>query len=616
MTRSQLPRPWGLLAVVSVALMVLLAGSPPTAQAAEGEASVAWRLEQPPPPQPPVGVPPAPTPIGLGSVGDIQFWAPNRGLLITQGSGSTVAPGLWAYDGQSWHQLSNVCGATDGRLAWAGPEEFWTISDGRPGQAADPKTGLPAPLQDNTLCHFAHGEVVTSYASPAFQANSYQPMHALGCLSPVDCWFAGDPLPAPQAGEAFHLHWNGATLTAEPNPHGHAVQSMRKFEGQLVESVRLAPGDLAAEFETPLPSAMHAINRKGVTPTFEPVLGAPLYSSEEFPEALDFLRLGADAEELWAAAGGLREPPAHSTRAGLTVERYTGQWTHILGPERPAPGAIDQDVVNSVAPEPGTGGAWLALDSQVDAEAPSPTATALLAHVSADGTVQTLTLPSEAEAAQGVGPKGAAKQIVCPAVADCWMVTTQGWLFHLAPEGERTHPPDASSAFTHLITFRPPDEGLPQIIPDAPPPDTSGLRESQTSRSALTELPSATESKIRAALLSNIHSRLVHGTTLELHFHLAVTARVRLLARRKSRVVASTPARTLAGGNRKLLLALDRRRWPTKLDLQSHALAPLPLVSTRLPGNNTVGTGVVALPGVPSFGGSSWLAAPFKGTLP
>ena len=29
------------------------------------------------------------TPVGLGKIGDIQFWAPNRGLLITAGNGST-----------------------------------------------------------------------------------------------------------------------------------------------------------------------------------------------------------------------------------------------------------------------------------------------------------------------------------------------------------------------------------------------------------------------------------------------------------------------------------------------------------------------------------------------
>ncbi len=54
-----------------------------------------------------------------------------------------------------------------------------------------------------------------------------------------------------------------------------------------------------------------------------------------------------------------------------------------------------------------------------------------------------------------------------------------------------------------------------------------------------------------------MHSRLVHGTTLELRFHLAVKARVRLLAKRHKQLVASTPTRTLAAGSRKLLLRLN-----------------------------------------------------------
>jgi hypothetical protein len=91
-------------------------------------------------------------------------------------------------------------------------------------------------------------------------------------------------------------------------------------------------------------------------------------------------------------------------------------------------------------------------------------------------------------------------------------------------------------------------------------------------------------------LVSHIHTRLVHGTTLELSFHLAVKARVRLLAKRKRSVVASTSTRTMAAGSRKLLLHLDLRRWPTKLDLQSHALAPLPTVSTAEPNVGTVST--------------------------
>jgi hypothetical protein len=74
---------------------------------------------------------------------------------------------------------------------------------------------------------------------------------------------------------------------------------------------------------------------------------------------------------------------------------------------------------------------------------------------------------------------------------------------------------------------------------------------------------------------------LRRGTELEFSFHLAVKARVRLIAKRRKSVVASTPTRTLQAGTRSLLLQLNVKRWPTKLDLQTHALGPLPTASTR-----------------------------------
>ncbi len=619
MTRSRAQ-----LLFVLVCSLALCAGAFATQAGAVEPDQATWRLEQPLPPDPPVEpteVPKSETPIGLGLVGDMQFVAPNRGLLITPGNGNTIPPGLWVYNGESWRLLSSVCGATDGRIAWAGAEEFWTISDGRPGQAKNPRTGLPAPLEDNTLCHIGHGEVVGSYAAPAFQANSYQPMHAAGCIAGSDCWFAGDPLPEPQDGEAFHLHWDGSALTAEPSLQGHAVEDLRTFEGRLYESVRISPQDAPpVEFET-LPAALHVINPTGISPIFEPVLATPLYSSQEFPEALEPLYLGADADGLWAAAGPVKEPPSGSSAAGLTVLRDSGgSWRQVLGPEAEAPNSIKEDVVESIAPEPGSENAWIALGPRDDEEKKSPTVSALLAHVGSDGSVETVTLPSPAEVAEGVGPKGAAKAISCPSAEDCWLVTTQGWLFHLAPAGREklsANEVDRSAAFANRITYRPPDAGLPQVVPDAPPPDDSGLGERPAGKGSLIEIPTTPETKVKAPLVTSVRTHLVHGTTtLELRFHLAVKARVKLLARRKQRLVASTAVHTFAGGNRKLLLRLDRNRWPTKLDLQAHALAPLPLESTRLPGNNTVGTSVAILPGSRSAPLARSLIAPFEGTLP
>jgi hypothetical protein len=600
------------LAFTVLAAVALGAGPLSASAGAEGlkdDGEAKWELAQPQPPAPPPGVPgctPEPergvlcTPVGLGKIGDIEFWAPNRGLLITAGNGSTIPPGLWAYNGRSWHELSSVCGATDGRIAWAGPDEFWTISDGRPGQAPDSQ-GNPAPLEGNTLCHFAGGRVVASYAKPAFNANSYQAMHAAGCISSQDCWFAGDPLPGGQVG-SFHLHWSLGELTEEPyTPEGHAVEDIRLYRGQLYESVRLSPGDLVSE-ASPGPPVLHVINPAGVRPTFQRLLGLPLYGREEFAEALDFLRLSAGEGATWGAAGPQRETPPGSEPGQVTVVRGSARgWQQVLGPTTEPSGeaVLPNDVVNAIAGEPGGEGtserAWMALDTTQDAAQPSPTAPAIVASIAADGTVSSEDEQQLPSGREGIGRKGAAAKIACPAPHDCWLATTQGWLFHLT-NGREGLPVDTDPAFAGLITERPADEGLPQVPPDAPPPDTSGLLgEPPASLGPLTETPKPVE-RVAVPLLSNIHTRVVHGSTLELRFHLAVRARIRLLAERHRAVVASTPTRTLTAGNRKLLLRLNTHRWPTKLELKTHPLAPLPTVAPSAGATETVSTRLVVLP--------------------
>ncbi len=646
------PRTLSMLAVPALALVLAVAFAlalgatlPAVGDAApcatpgglEDDGCASWQLEQPAPPPPPPGVQGSSTPIGLGKIGDIEFWAPaggppqvNRGLLITAGNPPTVPPGLWAYNGKVWHELSTVCGATDGRVAWAGPEEFWTVSDGRPGQVASGLGGIP-PLEDNTLCHFAGGQVIASYAHPAFQPDSYQAMHAAGCIfapgaqTSSDCWFAGDPLPEPQIG-AFQLHWNGSSLEAEPYPaEGHAIEDMRSFEEHLYESVRVSPGDRVTEeqLETPV---VHRINPEGVQPAFQPERGLPLSVGEE-PNPLDYLQLTTADGALWAAAGGGAEGGGQVT----VLRRAGGQWSQLLGPATNPSGEklFGEEVVSAFAAEPGTGSAWLGLDSRSDARKPSPTASAVVARISAEGKItDEQTLPSSTEIEAGIGPKGAVAKIACPAPEDCWLTTTQGWLFHLStPAGRAVEEaaPDTDLAFANLITFRPHDEGLLQVPPDAPPPDTSGLvEEPPPYGGAFAESSTASiKQKISVALLSHLHSRLLHGDTLELRFHLAVKARVRLLAKRHKQLVASTPMRTLAAGNRELLLGLNPHSWPTKLDLQTHALAPLPTVTVNQPvggpehggvGANTVGTGFTVLPDVPSFAGSGSFGG--SGSLP
>jgi hypothetical protein len=596
-----------LLGTVSLVLALALAGRADAVGLAD-DANAEWQVEQPAPPPPEAaGVEPSSTPISLGRIGDIAFWEANRGALITAGNGSSIKPGVWFYNGVRWRELSNQCGATDGRIAWAGPDEFWTISDGRPGQAIVTGGERP-PLEDNTLCHFAPAgpsnqiRIVASYASPPFIVSSYLAMHAAACLGPNDCWFGGDPLEEPQTG-AFQLHWNGHSLEVAPflpegrAAEGHAAWDMVPFEGSLVESVRLLLSDRSVK-PVPHPPVLHRINPEGSTRAFETIEGLPpvIYYEGEFPTALDYLHLSSADETLWAAGGPQIEATPGSEPAGVTVARKQAgaEWSQVIGPKAGQSLFGASAVLDSTGAEPGSSSAWVALDSRQNAISPNPLARARIARVNADGSISD---EAELPAAEDPhGPLGAAQQIVCPAAHDCWLSTTDGWLAHLATAAERAHPnPDSDPDFAgeELLTFRPPDEGVPQEPSDELPADTSGLEEEKRLEEVI-KPPKEEPAKVPVPLLTHVRSRLIHRTTLELSFHLAVKARVRLLAERRHHVVAKTASRTLKAGNRSLLLQLDPKRWPTKLNLQTHALAALPTQTVAAPNVNSVSTSFVA----------------------
>ncbi len=583
---AALPMPLRVCAACALVTLLTLAGHAAPAVAGGLE----WRLEQPQPPQGGQAIP-------LGRVGDIEFEAPNLGLLITAGNEPTIEPGVWEYTGGGWHELATVCGASDGRIAWASPNEFWTISDGRPGQANGPSGELP-PLEDNSLCRFANGSVVESFATLAFQATSYETMDAAACIDPADCWFGGDVLPLSSPPGAFHLHWNGRAITAQPDDEEHAVREMLSFDGRLYESVQLLNGEREPEEELGNPSALHRIEPEEDLESNGGSPFAPLYNHSELTlpgpgSALEYFRLGADSQALWAAAG-----PSEQSEAPVTVLRTSpaGPWQQLVGKQasesgeshgEPLPPSADpeDDAVTTLAAEPG-GGAWIALDTASDAQHPNPATRALLAHISETGTVT-----EEQEVPREGSPRGAAARISCPAAHDCWMATTQGWLFHLAEEGERQLPEYPDPAFSSLITSRPSDESTPQVPPVSLPIDDSGLLGELTGPPATKiEVQHQPEERVSVPLVSGVRSRLRGGTTLELSFHLAVEARVRLLAKRHRRVVGSTPRKTLGGGEHKLLLRLDAKRWPTNLDLETHALAPLPTVSVRAANTDTIST--------------------------
>jgi hypothetical protein len=492
-------------------------------------------------------------PVALGKVYDIKFWAPNRGVLIT-------AAGLWAYDGTGWHQLATVCGGTGGRIAWAGPQDFWTISDQPAGQSLV----SPRDLWHRSLCHIVDGKVAASYAQPIGLPGSYLPLNAAACLAPDDCWFGGERLPGVVNTGAFHLHWDGHVLTPAPSltvrdptiaDPDRAVADLAVHQGALYETVRVDDNAVTGE-PSDQPYLVHEV-LPGTPPAFIPQFTAsPVDYGGQTPSTLSGLQLSSDGASLWAAAG------TDDVNKPLPVTILT------LGADGFAPLTLnDPDgllapsaMVQGIAAEPGTDAAWVGYQ-------PLPgNGQAALVRVHADGTVDSGTaLPS---AADGIARKGGADRLACPAPGQCWMTTQTGWLFHLGGDLPR----DDAPAMHRLITYRPPDASTIVLPPDSLPDDDSGIAPPVFDEPPPIQSTPATDTPKKAKakkLVTGVKRRLVKRTTLELTFTLTAKARVQLVATRRKTVVARTQKATLAKGKHTLKLKLSAKHWPTKLDLRA-----------------------------------------------
>jgi hypothetical protein len=582
-----------LVVAVLAALSVAALGYAPPATA------TSWQFAPASAPPPPPGVAAASYPVRLGKVGEISFWAPNHGLLITGGTSLnghceedvTVPCGLYAYDGRSWQQLSTVCGGENGRIAWAGPDEFWTISDQRLGQ-----TKVLAPeLVSISLCHFLDGQVVGSYAMPLNQPSSYRTMDAAACLSPENCWFGGLLAQPPNRG-AFHLHWDGHEITTVYSPQDHEITSMALADQDtLIESVQLKKGDEYESESTEHPAVLHQIDPPGSDVDFYNLLignsgcqalecpplpdyGVDAKGTPVAPEALAGFQLSSDytlsgtgpqAPQLWAVA----EPAQGHTGHPIALRYSQGAWTQVIGNgsgDDPFEAEEGERVLGrlfeGVAAEPGDSAAWVTISSNKGE--------AHVDRLTAEGKVSERDVLGEA---QEVGQRGNAGPIACPAPDDCWLATDEGWLFHLTDGSQLTQ--DTDPNFAKVITFRPADAGVPQLPPDEPPPDDSLANQAPPPPplpNPTVEAPSFSQK----ALVMDVHSRVVHRYTLELTFRLTVKAHVQLLASRNGHRVAQTPRVTLKAGKRRLLLRLNPRRWPNKLDLKATPLEALPTVAS------------------------------------
>jgi hypothetical protein len=545
-----------------------------------------WKLEQPPPP------PGTPFAAPLGPPGDLQFIAPNRGLLAVEGN-STIPPGIFSYDGEAWHQLAVVCGgpASHTRIAIAGPREFWTITE----------PSLPRRGAGTALCRFKDGAVVASYSTPLESPDPFREMDAAACTAPDDCWFGGFGTQDPDGVRrgAFHLHWNGATLETAYAPQGRGVTDLEAHAGAIFESVVVGrrpntPGDDIDLLDPePRPLLLHRI--MGSRIASEPFVPRGFYQapppSPPDPVALpaggsDLLALDSDGTRLWAGGGGAASGPdapeaGMVSRPPLAALLLPEGWREIVFP-RDVFGLKDRFV--DVAAVPGAEQAWMAVETFGQRDAGQYARVAL---VSADGAASVTRLP-----ANGPG-RGSAAKIAFTGPAEGWMVTSAGWLFHYTDPAAAPLPRDTDPAFAGTITFRG-NEAAEQFLPDAPPVDDSELfkpppveLEQDAPPAAVQRLP---------ALLRRIKTR-VRGRTLIVRFTLARRARVSLLGRRKGRVVARTRPRMLNPGRRALRLRLNPRRWPQRLTFrvrepgQSNSAPTGDSGDTVTTGGDTIATG-------------------------
>jgi hypothetical protein len=533
--------------------------------AAPAESEPIWRLEQPPPP------PGAPFAVPLGAPGDLKFFAPNRGLLAVEGN-ATIPRGLFVYDGLRWRQLSTVCGGPGDttRIAWAGPREFWTVT-----QPSPPRAG-----SGTALCHFRDGQVVASYSTPEEAQDPFRQMFAATCEGPSNCWFGGvgsqDPI-GERVG-AFHLHWDGISLTTSYNPQGRGVTDLETHAGSIFESVLVGPrpesaedADLA-EPETPGPRLLHNL----VGGAFQNEDFVPAAIPEVPAQGTELLGLDSDGNRMWAVGGGAASGPAVPRtgnppspdppvrRPPIAALLEPSGWRELT-----LPSALFADTERfvDVAAVPGTDTAWVAV--QPFHERRATNVKAKVARIRADGTAEAVRLPLA-----GSG-RGSAARIACTSSTDCWLVTQAGWLFHFTDGTPLPH--DDDPAFAGPITFRP-NESAEQFVPDRPPVDDSQLfapppvevQQQATRRPRTRRLP---------PLIRGIRSR-VRRLTLTVSFTLVRRARVALIARRRGRVVARTRPKMLSRGKHSLRLKLNRKRWPTRLSF-----------SVREPGRGGGGSG-------------------------
>ncbi|MFA9272414.1 MAG: hypothetical protein ACEQSX_16995 [Baekduiaceae bacterium] len=597
---------------------LLGAGATP---AAAGQ--VAWRSAQPAPP------PGAPFSGTVGEPADLQFFAPNFGLMMV----AQVSPvgafgnGLLVFDGREWRRLSTVCGSAGGRIAIAGPREWWTAT------AERLKPGGPP----DTLCHFRDGAVVASYAVPATDPdNAYPAISGAACTSPSDCWFAGAITSRPSISSLF-VRWDGASLTRVVHPTARGIADLQAYQGRVtagtVVGARVGESAiLGPEGAFMVPQSVNRAEPDGarILRTLEPngAVSVPAWApraddpddvqATRTTQLVDIRALDADGQSLWIAGRG-SESATRPLLLGEPPIDFDVTFPDALAPvaQRPllavrTPGAAaprevvwdadadirTSEVIHDLAVIPGTSQAWLAMGDA--ATFPRDTsAVASLARVEfapeTDGDGLVGFVRERVDLSRADLLIGDASKVDCPAVDDCWMVTRNGWVYHLS-DPDRVVEQNTDPAIRSVISVRPADPRTPRDDPDTVPPGESAAYVAPpVEEDAPVEAQAPQEIAALFRVLGKPRVRKVRGRyRIEIRIQLRRRARVQLVGRRAGKVVARTSTRTLKPGRHTLRLNVKRKRWPTALRFVTRDLEiQQPAAEDDLGGNadDTVTTG-------------------------
>lgn len=513
----------------------------------------------------------------LGQPTSLSCWSANACVLLTIDN-QYFTNGVFAFTGDTttavsgWKQYATVCGQADerdgvGRVAWAGPNEFWTLTT----PSSPYNTGI---YSGRGLCHFSGGQVVGSYSTIRSQietsSDPYRRMEAAACRSSNECWFGGIAAARPDGTDpgTFHLRWDGSSLKRVNAPAKRGAADIEPFDGGFAESVYSGP-DSTRESDPTLIDV----------PEYSPIqLIEPGASSADgfsdgdlepdvpgfLPEATEVLALDAGLPSapgsiLWAVGGGAASGPQKDQEidGGLADDSPADTGPFVAYREAGASNSWRQvnvpasaDSINTryvdVAAIPGTDEAIAAIaPGNSPQSSPAPSEIAKLD--AGAGTV----------AIETIGNFGSVQRVECVNATQCWAATAEGWLLRYADPASPVAA-NGDPAFAGIIVTRP-NEVVEQALADSSTDDSQLFAPAPVTDSQAPDSPKRLKAAVRKVTTK------LRGNRLIFSFKTIRKVRVTILGKRRGRVVARSRSGLLRPGRHRMVLRLDPKRWPTKI---------------------------------------------------